>query len=125
MIGAGALGTAILHGIAPHLGRGTEVRIYDHNVVMPENLVFQAYEAEDVGALKAEASAAKLSADCDGEVRISPFPIRYEERPVGLRPPSVSICCGDSFQIRKHASDCSLHDGREGRLEHAVFHDSV
>jgi hypothetical protein len=112
VVGAGGIGTHLLESLAPLLAGGSELRIFDFDLVAPENLAVQSiFEPEDVGRPKAEVMAAKLAGICDPGVGIEPLVLRYEERPSSLSPPSIRVVCPDTFAARAYANGCSLSDG--------------
>jgi molybdopterin/thiamine biosynthesis adenylyltransferase len=112
VIGAGAVGTQLLECLAPLLGPGCELRIFDFDHVGPENLAMQpVYSAEDVGQPKAIVMAEKLAPLCHPGVDVQPMALRYEDRPRGLSQPTLRLACPDSFAARRHANGCSLRDG--------------
>jgi molybdopterin/thiamine biosynthesis adenylyltransferase len=112
VIGAGAVGSNLLESLAPVLGPGCELRIFDFDRVGPENLAVQpAFSEADVGRAKAEVMAEKLAPVCDSGLDIRPLVERYEERPGQLSPASLRVACPDTFAARKYLNDCSLADG--------------
>jgi molybdopterin/thiamine biosynthesis adenylyltransferase len=112
VIGAGAIGTNFLESLAPVLGPGCELRIFDFDQVGPENLAIQAaFSPEDVGRWKATVMAERLAPLCDPALDIRPLVLGYEDRPASLSLPSLRVVCPDRFATRKHANDRSLADG--------------
>jgi adenylyltransferase/sulfurtransferase len=112
VIGAGAVGTQLVEGLAPLLGPGCELRIFDFDAVGPENLAMQpVYTPEDVGRPKALVLAEKLEPLCHPDVELRPIVSPYEERPRDLSPPALRLACPDSFAARHYANSCSLSDG--------------
>jgi molybdopterin/thiamine biosynthesis adenylyltransferase len=90
-VGAGAVGTHLLESFAPMLGSGCEIRIFDFDLVAPENLATQpVFRHEDIGRPKAVVIAEKLAYLCAGELRIA---------------------CPDSFAAREAINRSSLDDG--------------
>jgi len=111
VVGAGAVGAHLLECLVPLLAN-SELRIFDPDVVAPENLSLSAmYDADDVGRSKAVAAASRLTVKAGHDVSIHPFPTRYEEQPRSLRPPSLRIACVDTFAARNYLNDLSLGDG--------------
>lgn len=111
VIGAGAVGTNTLESLAPMLGAGCELRIFDHDEVMPINLAVQpAYSIEDVGRAKAVVMSEKLAGCCAPGVTLRPIVMRYEDRPRALDAPSLRVACPDTFAARKYVNDCALAD---------------
>jgi molybdopterin/thiamine biosynthesis adenylyltransferase len=111
VVGAGGIGTHLLESLAPLLGDGCELRIFDFDTVGPENLAVQsAFALEDVGRSKAEVMADKLTFLSDPVVAIDAFVMRYEDRPSDLSIPSLRVVCPDTFAARAHANDCSIRD---------------
>jgi molybdopterin/thiamine biosynthesis adenylyltransferase len=111
VIGAGGVGTHLLESLAPLLGPGCELRIYDFDAVGPENLAVQAcFSPADVGRPKALVMAEALALTCDPGVDLRPMVMRYEERPSDLSPPSLRVACPDSFAARKYVNDLSVGD---------------
>jgi molybdopterin/thiamine biosynthesis adenylyltransferase len=112
VIGAGAVGTNLLESLAPLLGPGCELRVFDPDEIGPENLPVQAaFLLEDVGRPKAEVMAEKLAFICDPFLEIRPMVMRYEDRPSTLARPSLRVACVDTFAARKYLNDCALADG--------------
>ncbi len=112
VVGAGAVGSHLLESLAPLLGANCELRIFDPDVVNPENLgVCPTYTIEAIGRPKVEAMTDNLQAICDPQLDVRPFAMRYEDRPQSLAPPSLRIAAPDSFSARKYLNDASIADG--------------
>ncbi|MHC4608220.1 MAG: ThiF family adenylyltransferase, partial [Planctomycetota bacterium] len=112
VIGAGAVGANLLESLAPVLGPGCELRIFDFDEIGPENLPVQAaFSPEDVGRPKAEVMAEKLAQICDPFLEVRPMVMRYEGRASTLARPSLRVACVDTFAARKYLNDCALADG--------------
>jgi molybdopterin/thiamine biosynthesis adenylyltransferase len=109
VLGAGSVGCHLLECLVPLLGAGCELRVFDPDVVGPENLCLQtAYDEDDLGMPKAQAIAARLAHICNPGVSILPFAMCYEERPRPLCRPALRILCVDNFAARKAANDESV-----------------
>ena len=112
VIGAGAVGVNLLESLAPMLGRGCQLRIFDPDRVGVENLVLQRpYSVADVGRPKAVVMAERLARLCGTELDIGPMVMGYQQRPRRLSRPSLRIVCGDNFAVRWHANEESIADG--------------
>jgi molybdopterin/thiamine biosynthesis adenylyltransferase len=112
LIGCGAVGSNLLECFAPLLGRGCELRLFDFDVVAPQNLAIQAaFSPEDLGRPKAEVMAEGLATLCEPSLAIRPVTRRYEERPAALSRPSLRIVCPDTFAARLYCNRRSLEDG--------------
>lgn len=112
VVGAGGVGIHLLEALAPLLGDGCELRIFDFDEVGFENLAVQAaFAPEDVDRPKAVVMAERLAPACNPGLTLRPLVMRYEERPEKLARPSLRIACPDTFAARKYVNDCSLADG--------------
>ena len=111
-VAAGGIGINVLESILPMLGSGSEIRVYDSDVVGPENLSTQSlFSAQDVGRPKAIVAAEKLQ-PINPNVNIRPMVMRYQQQPSGLSRCSVRTICPDNWQTRVFANFLSTrYDG--------------
>lgn len=112
VVGAGGIGVHLLESLVPLLGKGCQLRLFDPDIVGPENLALQiSYTPQDLGRPKSEAAAGRLRVHLASNAEIQPFSVRYQDRPSGLLKPDVRVTCPDNFAVRYHANTLSLEDG--------------
>lgn len=112
VVGAGGIGVHLLESLAPVLGHGCEVRLFDPDEVGVENIPLQTpYTSADVDRPKAIVISEKLRQICHPDVAIRPMVMGYEQRPLDLQEPTVRITCPDTWAVRKYANDLSIVDG--------------
>jgi len=111
VVGAGGIGVHLLESLAPMLGHGCELRIFDPDDVGVENIPLQTpYAISDVGCPKAVVIAKKLK-QINPALRIRPIPIVYQDRPQHLSCPSARVVCADNWAVRYFANQISVSDG--------------
>ncbi len=112
VIGLGGIGCHAVEALAPLLGPGCTLNLFDFDVVAPENMGLQiTYTSADVGKPKAVAMADRLTGSVAEGVVIQPYAVRYEDRPHTLPPPHVRVSCPDTWAARYYVSEQCLQDG--------------
>ena len=109
--GAGGLGSPVLMYLAA-AGTGT-IGIVDSDKVTMSNLQRQVlYVTRDIGRLKAEASAERISL-LNPLIRVIPYPVRLtlENAPELLAGYEIAVDCSDNFPTRYLLSDATHHAG--------------
>jgi len=111
VVGAGGIGVHLLESLAPMLGHGCELRIFDPDYVSVENIPLQIpYMVSDVGHPKAIVITEKLKRTNPG-LNIRPMVMKYQDRPRHLSRPSARVVCADNWAVRYFANHLSISDG--------------
>jgi len=111
VIGAGGLGSPVLMYLAA-AGTGT-IGIVDSDKVTISNLQRQVlYVTRDIGRLKAEASAERISL-LNPLIRVIPYPVRLtvENAPELLAGYDIAVDCSDNYATRYLLSDVTSNIG--------------
>ena len=111
VIGAGGLGSPVLMYLAA-AGTGT-IGIVDSDKVTMSNLQRQVlYVTRDIGRLKAEASAERISL-LNPLIRVIPYPVRLtvENAPELLAGYDIAVDCSDNYATRYLLSDVTSNIG--------------
>jgi adenylyltransferase/sulfurtransferase len=112
VIGAGAIGVHLLESLAPMLGEGCRLRVFDPDIIESVNLPSQTiYSKEDIGRSKVTAVAEKVQSLSRPGVGIEPYAVTYQNRPKSLLKASVRIIAADNWAVRKYVNDLSFADG--------------
>jgi len=112
VIGAGGIGVHLLESLAPLLDAGCTLRLFDADLVGPENISSQiAYRAEDIGRPKAHAITEHLVKAAMTRAEIQPSAERYEDRSPDLPLPAIRVLCVDNYATRLSVNALSLADG--------------
>jgi adenylyltransferase/sulfurtransferase len=112
VIGCGAVGTNLVESLLPMLGPGTEVVLYDPDVVGRENLATQpAFSERDVGRPKAVCLAERQERRGSAGPRVVPRVQCYEQDHTNRVPPALRVSCPDSYSVRLEANRRSMRDG--------------
>jgi molybdopterin/thiamine biosynthesis adenylyltransferase len=112
VIGLGGIGCHAVEALAPLLGPGSTLNLFDFDSVAPENIGLQiTYTSADVGKPKAVAMADRLAGSVAEGVTIRPYSVRYEDRPRSLPQPHVRVSCPDTWAARYYVNEQCLQDG--------------
>ena len=112
VIGLGGIGCQAVEALAPLLGPGCTLNLFDFDLVAPENIGLQiTYTSADVGRPKAVAMAERLARSVAEGVVIQPHGVRYEDRPHTLAPPHIRVSCPDTWAARHYLNEQCLQDG--------------
>ena len=121
VIGAGGIGSSMLHALVPALHRGellrnlrtVRIRVYDSDRVDESNLAHQKFNYDDVGAYKVRAIENHLNQFTNGRLRLETCPWDVRESS-DMSPADLTIVAVDSAEARRvvHASDTVFLDLR-------------
>ena len=121
IIGAGGIGSNLLHGIVPALHRGdlleslgkVRIRVYDSDRVAESNLAHQKFSYDDVGSYKVRAIERSLRQFTNDRLRLEACPWDVRDSS-DMIPADLTIAAVDSAEARRvvHASDTIFLDLR-------------